>query len=542
MRRVIFVSLSVMTTIVAVSSGCNRRVFVEVPPTCDSTLASDVEVPAEKAADILIVVDNSGSMLEEQARLAEAFINTSPGACPISSAELKDFARCGDAEAPAVCRFASPTPEMLAARAPDGLADCGFIQVLAAFENDFRIGVITTDVGVCDNRIPGSQGGDEWGFRPQRGCLQPNGPPGTLAKIISRKDLLDNDPTNDEIGDRFIQTLVNIKTFGSAIERGLDATEEFLDPATPRPPACANDLSSFIRDDAKLLVIYLTDEEDCSRASTIGACAGDDCADACEDPNGCDIFECPAGKTCEPGRPEFAGETCDDKFLSHITGFPAAKCYTLEADLTPVSHYIGVLRSKKENPSDVSVAVIAGGLADENGEIQPAGCIFDAATRQSVGGCFESKGNSNNPSPDTCPPEKNCCVADPGGRYYQLADGLNGLKNTICVDSFGQTMIKIAVFLADVDSLKLAEKPADDKLVIVEKAARESTSFAAVPRINGTVCNGDGWVLEADGITVRFCGTARPGPGERIRVRARGEGADEAGGPNACEDRGTVRP
>ena len=73
MRRVI--TLAVVGVAVLAGGGCNRRVFEQVKPTCDQTIANDVDIPAEKAADILIVVDNSGSMQEEQDRLAAAFIN-----------------------------------------------------------------------------------------------------------------------------------------------------------------------------------------------------------------------------------------------------------------------------------------------------------------------------------------------------------------------------------------------------------------------------------------------------------------------------------
>src|SRR5687768_12111651 len=42
---------------------------------CVKTLTGDVDVPTEQAADILIVVDNSGSMAEEQGNLAQNFLN-----------------------------------------------------------------------------------------------------------------------------------------------------------------------------------------------------------------------------------------------------------------------------------------------------------------------------------------------------------------------------------------------------------------------------------------------------------------------------------
>lgn len=532
-------------------TGCNRRVFEKVSPTCDVTIASDVDIPDEKAADILIVVDNSASMQEEQDRLAAAFINDT-AACPINKNELKDFALCKGDNPPAVCRFANPSPDMLAAPAPDGLADCGFIQVLAAFENDFRIGVVTTDVGVCDNRLPEGQaqlfcaanpglpecqGGDPqnlWGFRPQRGCLQPNGPPGTVQKVIAREDLVDNDQTNDEIGDRFIATLQNIRVFGTPTERGLDAAKLFLDPATDRDPSCADDLGNFLRDEAKLIVIFLSDEEDCSRTEDVAECAGPagtGCTGECDSDTGCEIFTCPANTTCALGSTEFSGETCG-RFDTHFGNFPAGNCYNNVDDLTPVSLYADFFKSLKSNPSDVTAAVIAGGLSSDDGFVA-GGCTFDANVNggnSAIGGCFESRGTSN-----TCRPDENCCFADPGKRYYDLADAMGGLKDTICVDSFGQTMIKIAVFIADVDKVVLAEPPEDPALVFVEKG--NDPEFTLVNRLIGNACEDrDGWVLESDGVTVRFCGTARPGPGEQVRVRAKGAGAD-GDDADACANR-----
>lgn len=544
MRREILVGLTTMT-LLSVGTGCNRRVFQEVLPVCETTLASEAQLSAEKAADILIVVDNSGSMQEEQDRLAAAFINTDESECPLRSDDLKDFARCDEASPPDICRFSNPSTELLAKPGSEGgLSQCGFIQVLAAFENDFRIGVITTDVGACDNRLPGAMGGTEWGARPQRGCLQPNGPPGTGLKIIAREDLLDDDGSNDDIGARFIATLANIRTYGSAVERGLDAAVDFLDPATPRDESCSNDLAAFVRDDAKLLVIFLTDEEDCSRSNEVGTCARNDGCGPCENPEGCDVFACPIGQSCEPGRPEFVTDVCtrpspDDLSVRQ----PAANCYEYVDQLTPVQHYVDALKAKKPNSLDVSVAVVAGGLPDADGNIVAGGCNFDAATRQPVGGCDPSGGNSNNIN--ECPAERNCCVADPGNRYFDLATAFGaaqGLKDTICVDSFGQTMIKIAVFIADVDSLKLAEPPADQSLIVVEKAAENSDVFTQVPRATGTSCDGagNGWVLQEDGVTIRFCGSARPLPGDQIRVAAAGKGANGSG-PDACEERGNTR-
>jgi hypothetical protein len=140
--------------------------------------------------------------------------------------------------------------------------------------------------------------------------------------------------------------------------------------------------------------------------------------------------------------------------------------------------------------------------------------------------------------------QKPCCVADPGSRYFALADQFpdSSVKDSICFASFRNTMIKIAVEIGDVESVQLAETPADPALIFVEKAPAGSEDFTIIPRADGAECGEqDGWVLDAanpDDIRVRFCGRARPGPGERVRVRAKGQGADPDGGADACANRG----
>jgi hypothetical protein len=552
--------------------ACNRRVFEQVEPTCDPTIASDVDIPIEKAADILIVVDNSNSMREEQENLAGNFLNPNTNECPIGVNDLADFAGCKEANPPAVCAFVNPTAEQLG---PGGeLSGCGFIQILAAYENDFRVGVITTDVGVCDNRSPSALGGAHctqagpppectvqdtcdavvqrcvgdnsrtctsdgecgltWGFRPQRGCLQPNGPPGTEFKVIARSDLEDTLGSNDDIGGRFTQTLNNISTNGSGFERGLDAMRDFIDASNvdTRDEGCKNDLANFLREDAKLVVIFLTDEQDCSRLP---------------------------GNDSMPD--EFADDICG--IAPTPAGVSAADCYDAfdNGTLSPVSEYADFLRKQKKNADDISIAVIAGGTRDGDATVAD-GCTQDAG--QPVGDCWQSHGKSGTNACSATPSDPDvrrergclddngnlkacdlaCCQADSGSRYFDLADAFpqQSIKDSICYASFRETMIKIAVKIGDVESVRLAEAPADDALIFVEKAPRDSDDFELVTRIAADVCQtADGWYLDAANpadIRVRFCGDTRPGPGERIRVRAKGVGADAAGGADACVNRG----
>src|ERR1041385_3022649 len=60
-------------------------------PICVRTVVGDVDVPTQQAVDILIVVDNSGSMQEEQANLAANFLNTNIDASGNPECPLQDL-------------------------------------------------------------------------------------------------------------------------------------------------------------------------------------------------------------------------------------------------------------------------------------------------------------------------------------------------------------------------------------------------------------------------------------------------------------------
>jgi hypothetical protein len=482
----IVVSFTVVVTMLTAGS-CNRRVFEEVKASCDRTIGDEIEVPTDKAADILIVVDNSGSMAEEQDELVDNFLNQDAGACPLQ--DLKNIPT----------DFVNPSRDLYTAGGP--LANCGFIQLLAAFENDFRVGVITTDVGLCDNRIPSSQGGDEWGFRSQRGCLQPDGAPGTggLRKVISAADLADDDNGNDDFAQRFRDTLENISVFGSPFERGLDAMSIFLDPnAESRGPGCEGDLELFRRDDAALVVIFLTDEEDCSHG------LGDGSFDN-----------------------ELEGEICGE-FIDIVQEHNPANCYASVDELPPPSLYVDQLLAADPN---AKVAVIAGGLG-EPGNVSADGCTVGGDGAPS-GDCYESGGLSNFTGENQpCGPgdfEESrgglpCCLADPGGRYYEFANEV-GKKTTdsICNASFRSTMLDIAAFIAAVDFVELPEEPASPNAIVVSLTrAGETEATTIQPLAPGADCaTEDGWLIE-NGTRIVLCGQARPGPGDTIEVLAKG--------------------
>jgi hypothetical protein len=343
--------------------------------------------PPSGAVDILFVVDNSGSMLEEQERLSRTLFNE---ACPIQSlAEVPDTLR-------------HPDDELLARLTQV----CGFAQLLAAFDRDFRIGVITTDVDACDNLISVAQGGDEWGHRPQRGCLQPV--PTTGQRFIQRSDV---DPDN-----RFRELLSNLGTYGSPFERPFDAVQAFLDGDT-FAEACEGDRDAFLRDEASLLLVFVSDEDDCSHAD---------------------------------GRFGFDDETsaiCGNDASVVIDHNPAL-CYDAPELLAPVEEYADRWRALKGEgrEDDVRVALLVGSVL-ESGEAVPSGCLLDDTGAVSDQ-CIESRGLSNATGPgEPCDPDalgQRCCAADAGNRYFELASRLasdSAARGSVCAPSYVSTVL-----------------------------------------------------------------------------------------------------
>ncbi len=212
MRRLL--NLSLMSFIAAaVASGCTSREVAQVEPRPDKVDGPRVPVEINRNIDILFVIDNSGSMQEEQIQLNENF--------PL------------------------------------------FINVLKEIEGglpNVHIGVVSTDVGAGPgiNGCEGDGDNGELQFAPRvSGCTGP-----TDKYIMDVQD--PGDPalriTNYDSGSTLEETfscIASLGTGGCGFEQPLESMyRALLDP---------NNLNQgFLREDAFLAVIIISDEDDCS--------------------------------------------------------------------------------------------------------------------------------------------------------------------------------------------------------------------------------------------------------------------------------------
>jgi hypothetical protein len=360
-------SASLLSLSLALSSSCTVDHDLQGPaPNRPRALA------VERPLDVLFVVDNSGSMQDEHAQLSRSVFNE---ACPIVD----------------VSNVPEPYRNPDRQTFDDLAAVCGLSQLLAAMNGDFHLGVITTDVGMFDERLSSAQ--DSSGTHEQttmRGCLQG---PGVITG-------------DDDIAKTFADAMVGVGTYGSPIERGMDAVEVFLDPDSRRAPGCENDLDGFLRKDGRLVVVFVTDEDDCSHRD---------------------------GATGFPNELENEPQGPGD-FLDLFTRYRTQDCYARVDELATVQSYHDMLARLvlAGRTSDVLVSVI-GGAVDVAGSMEAAGCI--ATDDGSVSDeCTEAFGTGNG---GACA-GANCCSADSADRYIKLARQMNAdsLVGSICSTSF----------------------------------------------------------------------------------------------------------
>ncbi|MBI5494276.1 MAG: VWA domain-containing protein [Deltaproteobacteria bacterium] len=554
-----------LASVPACSGGCELPLFGQshvfdapMPSGC-RTVQIPKKVDINRAADILFVIDNSGSMTEEQDNLARnASAYQQGGECDLalhSSAvdDLKVFMTTGAGRGYAPESWGS---------LPNGPAmkaiydDCGFIERLQLYDNDFQIGIITTDqrdlegfqhtdgTYFCPNNPPSFEFPGGRSPLPQRGCLQPI--PGQANKIIRPSD-----GSIATISQRFRDAVRSVSVCGSPVEEGLGSIRGFLTASTLRAdPSCSADLTQFLRPadclkadggacltgsdgqpvpgpEKKLVVILLSDEEDCSNLDS----------------------------------PDGGPRTSD--YTS------AKECYTETQFLVNTSEYVGFLRSLKPEASLVSMAAIVGGnkTGPARGDFSAGDCRCNGSAANAAPElvCSPVYGNSiqarlcgsavanqfcgtltNSQLGDGGVVNPPCCTADRGNRYVAVARGMepgNYILDSICAQTYKSTMIDIANLINETDVLSLGEVAPDPTQLVVEVKKSAGGDWEAIPPwtdrtsqafrdCNG--CTGDatqcshGFAMISGCSQVKFLGSDIPPQGSEVRVSFLGRAADGA--------------
>ena len=323
MRRLVVPTLA---SLVAGSllTGCPDRTINRVDPIQDHVHRATIPVQLNRNLDILFLVDNSGSMAEEQANLTANF----------------------------------PT----------------FIGRLSQIEGglpDVHIGVISSNVGTGGVNI----GGCSSASRPQGddGNLLTNACAGLTGQYISDIKQTDGSRMTNYSGDlaTLFTCMAQLGTSGCGFEQQLESIKRALSPG--KNPG-------FLRQDAYLAIVIITDEDDCS-AQPGGALFGD--------PNG--NISSPLGPRTSFRCHEF-GVACDNDSNPRSFG-PRTGCEprTGSQYMQDVAPYVQFIKDLKDNDRNIIVAGIIGNV-DEQGTMSVVPDPDDATRPAVAPSCSSSSG------------------------------------------------------------------------------------------------------------------------------------------------------
>jgi len=393
-------TLSVIGVICFLSWACQDYSFEETPKSEVMAQRWSKILHPTQEVDILFVIDNSGSMAGEQRQLAESF---------------GSFVDALDVKIPHGYRIALVTTGMKS-RAGDGVGE--------------------DDLGcpACD-RFNGVS----------RSCVNETGETGLLQSRLGANTGSADDPTFDfsdpEPGCRVITAenktcffdcatqrgVVMVGTNGCGYERGLSAMKRAL----------SSHAKGFLRKEATLAVILVSDEDDCGEPGDVTenlAAGGDICYYAAKgiDPSG-NVDYVVEGKGRRPYR------------------------------LTPVREYFDFLMELKDYRRDMIKFAAIVGVQDPG---NPAATTAEAIAFRQQGAAWEIE-----PACATAGCAGQYCSASPGTRYVELAGmfglGDNGFVATICQTQFTDTLLKIAEIIPCPREFALSEPLRDPALASI---------------------------------------------------------------------------
>lgn len=235
-------------------AGCPDREVAKVDPRQNREQEKEIPVQINRDIDILFVIDNSGSMAEEQASLVANFEN--------------------------------------------------FINVLNNIEGglpNVHIGVVSTNIGAGTGIAGCENGGDNGALQvaPRNGaCSVPTN--NYIEDLLDDDGMTRNKNYSGELTETF-SCIAALGVSGCGFEQPLEAMRKALNGSNP-----ANE--GFLRDSAFLAVIIISDEDDCSveRSEMFSTAAAQDRIDS--ELGFLSSFRCfEFGIQCDPDTPRSAG-------------------------------------------------------------------------------------------------------------------------------------------------------------------------------------------------------------------------------------------
>jgi hypothetical protein len=359
--------------------------MISTAPTFDESVNSDL--------DIVFMIDNSGSMREEQDNLSRNF--------PIFISALESL--------------------------PEGLPNV-------------HIGVLSSDLGAGRFTGAGVEGCTRLGG--DGGIFQalPRGNNGTCTSAPRPESYLTANGTKQNFAGSIsdaLSCIADLGTRGCGFEHQLGSVWRALGGDTGGVPAKN---AGFLRDDALLAIVLITDEDDCSA------------------PDDTDLFDPSQTLVTDPLGP-IDSYRCNE--FGHLcNGAPPPRtmaamnlmnCQSNEnGKLMRVADFVSFFKTLKSNPDDVIVAAITGPTTPYSVQLDR---VRDRATGSTemepriVPSCMSSNGS-----------------AAPAVRLQQFIDafGVNGTVESICEGDFSPAMARIGDKIAGRIRHQCLEKPPVD--------------------------------------------------------------------------------
>lgn len=146
------------------------------------------------------------------------------------------------------------------------------VDVLFVVDDSNTMGKLHTAAGVTFANLEAAftAAGSDWQIGVTTTDFDDPAARGRLVEVSGGGDRV-LDPSDDVLGDRF-QNAMNVGVDGSQTERGLQAAW-----AAVTSPLATHENAGFVRDDARLAIVILSDEDDCSDEGDLGVVDPSDC-------------------------------------------------------------------------------------------------------------------------------------------------------------------------------------------------------------------------------------------------------------------------